>query len=487
MQTCDPPISFAQERRELETVLSSEMLCRAPALCRMLRFVCAKYFAGEASQIREYSVAVEALGRPADFNPKRDPIVRVEAHRLRKRLAEYYSTVGASHELELILDPGQYVPRFERRIAPAPQPRIAAPPPASRSRPPSALAISYAAAALLAAALFVGWVRQDRAAPVPRPTGGEIRLLAGASSGGPAPDAGGNFWSHDRFYHGGASVIRTTGAFDFSRPARFGSQRQGVFSYDIPLRPGRYQLHLYFGDLAGRRGLEDPLVARRFPVDANGVPLLERFRRIASPCNPQAPLERVFDRLAPAADGLLHLHFGSAADPAYVDAIEIVPAPEGATPPIRMVAKNSPYIDAAGAAWSADEACGGTLVSRWDAASGGHADPNLFSGERYGAFTYSIPAAQGKYHAILRFCENWFGPDRPGGGGLGSRVFDVFLNGRPVVRGLDIYARAGGSLRPLALTLENIEPDADGQLFFQFIPQTNYALINSLEILGGPR
>ena len=486
MQTCDPPISFAEERRELETVLSSEMLCRAPALCRMLRFVCAKYFAGEAGQIREYSVAVEALGRPSDFNPKRDPIVRVEAHRLRKRLAEYYSTVGATHELVLTLDPGQYVPRFERRPAP-PLPRIAASLPASRSLPPLTATTFYAAAVLLAAAFLYGWVKRDRAAPLPHPTGGEIRLLAGVSAGGPVPDAGGNFWSHDQFYRGGTPAIRNAGAFDFTRPARFGSQRQGVFSYDIPLHPGRYQLHLYFGDLVGLSRLENPLVARRFPVSANGVPLLERFRRIASPCNPQAPLERVFDRLAPAADGLLHLHFGSAADPAYVDAIEIVPAPEGATPPIRMVAKNSPYIDAAGAVWSADEACGGTLVSRWDPPSGGRADPNLFSGERYGAFTYSIPAAQGKYHAVLRFCENWFGPDRPGGGGAGSRVFDVFLNGRPVVHGLDIYARAGGSLRPLAITLENIEPDSDGQLFFQFIPQTNYAMINSVEILAGPR
>lgn len=486
MQTCDPPISFVEERREMEAVLSSETLARAPALCRMLRYVCAKYFAGEAGQIREYSVAVEALGRPSGFNPKRDPIVRVEAHRLRKRLAEYYRETGAAHDLELILEPGQYVPRFERRAAKRPEPRMpASPSPAARPSP--VMAISSAAAAVAAALLFYGWARRDRPVIVPHPTGGEIRLLAGASSGGPVPDTGGSFWSHDQFFRGGREAVRAAGAFDFTSPARFGSQRQGAFSYDIPLRPGRYQLRLYFGDLIGAPPVSNPSAWRRFPVDANGVPLVERFRRLVSPCNPQAPVERVFDNLAPAADGFLHLRFGSAAAPAYVDAVEIVPAPAGAPLPIRTVAKNSPYIDATGAVWSADEACGGKLVSRWDSVSGDHADPNLFSGERWGVFTYSIPAGPGKYRAILRFAENWFGPDRPGGGGVGSRVFDVYLNGRPVIRSLDIFARAGGSLRPLRVVIDGIEPGADGQFFFQFIPQTNFAMINSLEILGEAR
>lgn len=487
MQICDPPISFVEERRELETVLSSEMLGRAPALCRMLRFVCAKYFAGEAGQIREYSVAVEALGRPADFNPKRDPIVRVEAHRLRKRLAEYYAAEGASHELELVLDPGQYVPRFERRIAPAPPTALDAPPPAPRLRGRLAIPISYAVVFLLAAVLVFGWIWRDRAIVPPHPSGIEIRLLAGIPSGGPVPDAAGNFWGHDRFFQGGVGVVRFPGAFDFTRPARFSGQRQGVFSYDIPLRSGRCQLRLYFGEFIGSHPSANPLAWRRFPVGANGVPLMERFRRIASPCVPEAPVERVFDNLAPASDGFLHLRFGSAADPAYVDAIEVVPAPDGVALPIRTVAKNSPYISAAGAIWSADDACGGILVSRWDPVSGKNTDPNLFSGERYGAFTYSIPAGRGKYRAVLRFTESWFGPDRPGGGGAGSRVFDVFLNGRPVIQSVDIYARSGGSLRPLALTLDDIEPDADGQFYFQFIPQTNNAMINSLEILSESR
>ena len=60
------------ERRELETVLRSGIFDRAPNLELVLTYVCGKYFDGAASQIKEYSIAVDALGRPAEFDQKRD-------------------------------------------------------------------------------------------------------------------------------------------------------------------------------------------------------------------------------------------------------------------------------------------------------------------------------------------------------------------------------------------------------------------------------
>ena len=74
------------ERAELEAVLESGIFHRAPNLASFLRYICERYFEGDASQIKEYSIAVDALGRPSDFDQKKDSIVRVEAHRLRKRL-----------------------------------------------------------------------------------------------------------------------------------------------------------------------------------------------------------------------------------------------------------------------------------------------------------------------------------------------------------------------------------------------------------------
>src|SRR5436305_2791957 len=109
----------APERHELEVVLSSGIFHRAPNLAQLLTYVCTKYFEGSAEQIKEYNIAVDALGRPVDFDQKRDSIVRVEAHRLRKRLREYYDAEGAAHALHIDIPPGQYAPRFIPGVPPA--------------------------------------------------------------------------------------------------------------------------------------------------------------------------------------------------------------------------------------------------------------------------------------------------------------------------------------------------------------------------------
>jgi hypothetical protein len=105
------------ERAEAEAVLAAEMFKRAPSLRQILAYVCKLYFDGEASKIKEYNIAVEALGRGADFDPNEETIVRVEASRLRKRLREYYLTEGASHSIQLCLPKTGYVPQFIARPA----------------------------------------------------------------------------------------------------------------------------------------------------------------------------------------------------------------------------------------------------------------------------------------------------------------------------------------------------------------------------------
>src|SRR5215468_12030840 len=103
---------FSREKQELERILNSGIFHRAPNLAQLLTYVCSKYFEGTADQIKEYNIAIDALGRPTDFDQKRDSIVRVEAHRLGKRLREYYETDGANHALRIDIPPGQYAPRF---------------------------------------------------------------------------------------------------------------------------------------------------------------------------------------------------------------------------------------------------------------------------------------------------------------------------------------------------------------------------------------
>src|SRR6202042_3720068 len=99
-----------QAKAELEAVVASGIFGKAPSLAQLLDYVCTKYFQGRTDQVKEYNVAVEALGRPASFDPRKDSIVRVEAFRLRKRLKQYYENEGAGHLLRIVVPSGQYVP-----------------------------------------------------------------------------------------------------------------------------------------------------------------------------------------------------------------------------------------------------------------------------------------------------------------------------------------------------------------------------------------
>src|SRR5712692_7561718 len=106
---------FEQEKQELDALIASGIFARAPSLEQLLTYVCGKYFEGEAEQIKEYSIAVEALGRSPEFDQKRDSIVRVEAHRLRKRLRDYYEREGAGHPVHIVIPQGHYTPSFIAR------------------------------------------------------------------------------------------------------------------------------------------------------------------------------------------------------------------------------------------------------------------------------------------------------------------------------------------------------------------------------------
>ena len=102
-------------RAQLDKILSSRSFSGADRATGFLRFVVSKTLSGEADQLKEYVLAVEVLGRKPSFDPRTDPIVRVEAGRLRGRLEEYYQTEGSGDGLLITLPKGGYVPAFERR------------------------------------------------------------------------------------------------------------------------------------------------------------------------------------------------------------------------------------------------------------------------------------------------------------------------------------------------------------------------------------
>jgi len=99
-------------RAHLERIERSVAFAKAERLRTFLRFVVETTCAGEAHTLKEYSIALAVCARPPSFDPKVDPIVRVDANRLRARLEAYYSVEGRDDELRIQLPKGTYVPTF---------------------------------------------------------------------------------------------------------------------------------------------------------------------------------------------------------------------------------------------------------------------------------------------------------------------------------------------------------------------------------------
>jgi len=101
--------------------LTSPVFTPAPRLCRFLQFVVEETLAGRSSSVKEYTIGAVVFGRGAEFSPRTDPIVRVQARNLRVRLERYYAGPGADDPLRIELPKGAYVPVFSLREVPRPR------------------------------------------------------------------------------------------------------------------------------------------------------------------------------------------------------------------------------------------------------------------------------------------------------------------------------------------------------------------------------
>lgn len=110
-------IDPAEVRRQLKKILRSSAFRNATGLKKFLDYVVGKTTQGLAAEIKEYSIAVEVLGKPGEYDPRLDTTVRVQAHRLREKLEEYYNAEGARDEIVIELPKGHYIPQFCRRTA----------------------------------------------------------------------------------------------------------------------------------------------------------------------------------------------------------------------------------------------------------------------------------------------------------------------------------------------------------------------------------
>jgi hypothetical protein len=106
-------------RAQLDRIVASAVFADAERATRFLRFGVNCTLEGRTGEIKESVVAVEAFGRNPSFDPKSDPIVRVEARRLRDRLSFYYAGEGRSDTVLISLPKGGYVPEFLERQTPS--------------------------------------------------------------------------------------------------------------------------------------------------------------------------------------------------------------------------------------------------------------------------------------------------------------------------------------------------------------------------------
>lgn len=497
--------SWEAERAELQAVVQSRLFARCPSLVHLLTYLCEKEFAGESGQIKEYSVALDVFDRRDTFDQDTDSIVRVQANRLRKRLSEYYKSEGATRPLHIMIPIGQYVPVFQRMPEREMASQLNSPQKTAWRRRVWILGSAILLLAMLGGAAFLARQRPTsrpaiRSSGSPQaaepvvglPVGEEVRILAGATR--KYVDHAGKLWSPDSYFSGGTAVASSIQhIWRTQDPIIYRSSRQGDFSYNIPLKPGTYELRLHFAETyygpedAGDGGEG----SRIMTVRANGETLLNDFDVLADSGGDRTAEVKVFPDISPAADGQLHLSFAAVkGGSGMLSAIEILPGIRGRARPVRIVARDVPYYSNDSQWWSPDIYFKGGQISASQEPADGTDDPEFYETERWGHFSYAIPVPPGKYTVILHFIERHAGAGSAGRSATpeaGStaaedRVFNVFCNGKTILANLNIFDQAGEN-RPLARKVKGLQPNAQGKLLLEFVPVTRYATVTAIEVL----
>jgi hypothetical protein len=498
------------ERRELDWLLTSGVLGRSGNLSRVLKYICEERFAGRAHQIKEYTIATEALGRRPDFDPNSDTIVRVTVHSLRKRLLEVYQNEGASRPMRLVVPPGHYDPLFvlvpqlaasassgprqeavladqdgERALA-APLHLLDIRHPRKFTRRVQIFSAGIIAFGLAIAAWAVwgmrhhqlkGWHLFDSASftaamPPPQPQA-IIRALMGAGRQ-PYVDHSGVNWVMGNYCQGGENVNVPAQKIEGTEdaPLYLGGVR-GIAHCIFPVTQKLYELHFYFAETS-----DLPAVTRLATLSINAGPPIG-VDVVDDAGGNGIATSTVVTNVAPLNDGSIHIDYTS--EVSLLNAVEILPASSAKQLPVRIVVGPKPYVDGDNQVWSSDRYfSGGRHGLPPESAKQGTL--GLYEFDRVGRFRYSIPAVpRARYRVRLYFREPWFGKENGGIGGPGSRVFDVACNGEFLMRNFDILAESNSA--PVVKTFDNIQASAGGRIELSFMPVVNYAVVNAIEVL----
>jgi hypothetical protein len=146
--------------------------------------------------------------------------------------------------------------------------------------------------------------------------------------------------------------------------------------------------------------------------------------------------------------------------------------------------QNEKYIDRDGSVWGGDRYFkGGEAVELKLPYIQGAADITMYRTARSGDFSYDIPVKPDNYELRLHFVETTFGPGTYAARGESSRVFSVFLDGRPLLVDFDVLSEAGGSFRAFTRVFKGVSPGSDGMVHLKFVRHFDQPFVNAIELV----
>ncbi|MFL5310941.1 MAG: malectin domain-containing carbohydrate-binding protein [Myxococcales bacterium] len=311
--------------------------------------------------------------------------------------------------------------------------------------------------------------------PTPQP----LTLPAAINAGGPAVAP----YLADTHFAGGSVATNWTGAIDTAgvvEPAPeavYQTERYGNSSYTMTgLTAGRvYHVRLHFAE----NFAPNVVGSRKFDVNINGALVLDDFDVLAAAGAQHKAVVREFDTAA-TGSGQVVIAFITVAQNALINGIEVRGTPGAPFSINAGGAPAPPFVADTGFS-------GGSTATNWtsaiDTSAVAHpAPPEVYQSERYGNSTYTLTdlTPGTRYLVRLHFCEN-YAPNNT----VGSRKFDVTINGTLVLDDYDILAEAGAQHRAVAKEFV-VTANATGQILLGFTDVVQSALINGIEVLDVP-
>jgi hypothetical protein len=290
----------------------------------------------------------------------------------------------------------------------------------------------------------------------------------------------GTVWQADRYYTGGQQLYSSYGVSGSADALLYRTGRAGYygdFSYSIPVSNGQYSVSLKFAETqysaAGQRV---------FNVTINGTQVLSNFDIVAQGGYFSA-IERTFSTTATASaiqitvHGVVNLGLLSALQITPIASGGGSPPPAGGTQAVQIdCGAFQSYTGADGTVWAKDQYYAGGTPFYTGYPVGGTADPALYGTARTGFdgnFGYAIPVGNGAYTVTLKFADiQYWAP--------GQRIFNVSLNGTPVLSNFDVVAQ-GGYFK--AIDRQFTTTVANGLVQIDVTGVVNTGLLNAIQIV----